>query len=405
MWIRTALAVLAGVLFLVLLTARASMDYDEAPEIAAEQHVRTEHKVRTEHRVRAERRGDGHVMLDERFSVEDGARLRIAVGDADVVVRHGPAGEVHMQIIAEAEDRDAARDYFERQHFSAGSEDGGVFLTDAPEKHGARFYFRDRRHPSLRVEVTAPERMDADLRTSDGDLHVERLDGTVSLRTSDGDVFAEHLTGPALTLRTSDGDVRLEHAEAETVELQTSDGDLSAETIRAVRFSARTSDGDVHAARLVATDGAEVRTSDGDLRLGDVTAGRFSARTSDGDVVVDALRATHSRVHTSDGSLALRRVSGALEATGNDADIHVGLSDAAPAGDVSIRLSDGDIVIDAPADLTADLMLRGEDGVRVDRAYEFHGSVEEKRVEGRLGKGGARLEARTSSGSVVLRNH
>lgn len=384
MWIRTTLGVLAAVLLLVLLTAKARVTFDVDHEEA-------------QAAVEADR--DEEMVLDRRFSVDEGDQLDVRVGDADVAVMPGTSDAVHVQIFVEGRDLERARDYYEKQNFRVEQQGRTVSIRTSPDRN-TRFQFRDwRDHPKIIIKITTPERFDAEIHTADGDLSVERLDGRVAIRTSDGDVHAGYLSGSAVSLRTSDGDVRLQRADAATVEIQTSDGDLAIDEVVAERLTARTSDGDVRIARLAIDGAAQVQTSDGDLVLDAVSAETFTARTSDGEIRIEELIAGRSTLQTSDGEIVVRRLEGALEATGGDTDMSIGLYKPA---DLRLRTSDGDIVITAPEDFSAVLSLRAEE-VRVDSEFAFQGTVEEERAEGTINGGGTRLEARANGGSVVLR--
>ncbi len=335
-------------------------------------------------------------MIDRRFPVGAGGTLEVAVGDSDVEVVPGD-GDVRVEVFLEGRDMEKAREYFERQRFAVEQDGNTVRVQTDPERK-IRFSWGDwRDRAQIRTRVSVPEQFNADVRTSDGDVRIERLRGEIYVKTSDGDVRAGALFGPSVVLKTSDGDVHAETLEAETVEIETSDGDLDLGAVTAAHITARTSDGDIRARRL--TGDAEVKTSDGDVRIEAFHGAAFSARTSDGSITIDALIARESSVHSSDGKITLRRVEGALEASGSDTDIEVDLfkPDA-----VSLTTSDGNIVITAPANLPADVRLRGED-VRVASAFNFQGLVKEERAEGSINGGGPLLEARSSDGSVTLR--
>ncbi len=338
---------------------------------------------------------DQEKMIDRQYDVGDGGTLEIDLGDSDVEVVPGSGG-VHVEIFLEADNMDRARDYFERQHITVEHSGTTVRVWSEPERRSWDWRsWRD--SPRILTRVSVPERFNADVRTSDGDVRIERLHGEVSLQTSDGDVIVGMLVGEAMRLKTSDGDVRITSLEAESVEIETSDGDLQIDEVTAGRIYARTSDGDVRAGRLRGV--VELKTSDGDIRVEAVEGTSFSARTSDGDVEIDEIVADRSVVRTSDGSIRLRAVSGALEARGSDSEIDVEL---VKPGDVTISTSEGDISIIAPAGLPADLELHGDD-VRVATGFDFEGRIEDESASGRINGGGPLLEARTSDGDVTLR--
>ena len=336
-------------------------------------------------------------MLDRRFAVREGGQLAVRVGDSDVEIVSGASDEVHVEVFVESNDRDRARAHFENQHFRV-TQEGNTVRVVTRQDQPTRFSWRNwRDHPRILTRLHVPTRFNADLRTSDGDVQVERLRGEIFLKTSDGDIEVGALAGTEIVLNTSDGDIRVETLEAQTLDIETSDGDLDLGTVVARRIHARTSDGDIRIHRL---DGeAEVRTSDGDIRLDAYHGPTLVARTSDGDITIDELIAGQSRIRSSEGTIVLRRVEGALEASGSDTDIRVTLF---KPGKVLLTTSDGDITIDASKKLPATIHLHGEE-VRLSSQFQLDGEVGEETAHGHLNGGGPRLEARTSDGTVTLR--
>lgn len=339
---------------------------------------------------------DREKVIDERFTVSEGELLEIAVGDSDVEIVVGSSNEVHVEVWIEGRDMESAREYFEHQRFSV-EQDGSTVRVRTDAKTSFRLNWRNwRDHPQILTRVVVPERFQANLRTSDGDVAVERLRGEVHIRTSDGDVRVGSLVGPSLTLDTSDGDIHADELEGDTITVETSDGDILLGIASADQINLRTSDGDIRARQL--TGNVEAKTSDGDIRLDAVDSDVFSARTSDGDVTIDELLASQSSVRSSDGSINLRRITGSLDVSGSG-DIRLDLADPAT---ISVNSSDGDIDITAPGSLSADLYLRGDE-VRVARAFNFRGELKDERAEGNINGGGQRIEAKSSDGDVTLR--
>ncbi len=342
---------------------------------------------------------DSETMIDETFSVSTGGTLEVEVGDADVMVEPGSSNEVHVEVVVQARDLERGIEYYERQNFSVDQRGNTVRVETDPGRRIEWNWRTWRDHPHIYVRVTVPETFNADLRTADGDIAVDRLKGELRLKTSDGDVTAGELSGDALTLGTSDGDIRIDALDAETVEITTSDGDLDLGEITADRVFARTSDGDI---RIDALGGdAEVKTSDGDIDVSSFNGQSLFARTSDGDIDVSELIAETSTVHSSDGEITLRRVEGDLKVTGSSASIRLELRNP---GQIEASSSDGDITITMPESHRADVRLRGDD-VRISSSLDFDGRLEENRAEGTINGGGPLLEARTSDGDVTLRGN
>ncbi len=323
------------------------------------------------------RRGERETMIDERFSVSNGEMLAVDVGDADVEVTTSDTDEVHVEVILYARSlNERAHDYYERQNFTV-EQSGGVVRVATERRNHISWDWGNFRSPDILVRISAPAEFDANVRTSDGDIAFDSMNGEISLRTSDGDVSAGALTGGDLSIATSDGDVAAEHLNGAQVSVTTSDGDISLETLEGEAITARTSDGDINIDLL---DGeGEVRTSDGDIMIARAVGPALFARTSDGSLNIATLDIASARLQTSDGDIDVARAS----------------------GDVTASASDGNIVIGLPEGAGANVALRG-DRVRVDGEITIGGELGRDRVEGVVNGGGARIEARTSDGSVTL---
>ncbi|MDX1591553.1 MAG: DUF4097 family beta strand repeat-containing protein [Balneolaceae bacterium] len=175
-------------------------------------------------------------------------------------------------------------------------------------------------------------------------------------RTSGGSVSAENLSN-SLSLRTSGGSVNATNISG-TAELQTSGGSINLDNINGV-VNAGTSGGSIRADNI--SGEAEVRTSGGSIRLTDI-AGRMVARTSGGSI-----QATISEF----------------------------------VNDIDLRTSGGSITVDLPARENYEIDLRGN---RVNmQLRNFTGEVEDDYIRGMIGNGGPLLHARTSGGSVTVR--
>lgn len=179
---------------------------------------------------------------------------------------------------------------------------------------------------------------------------------TVSGNTSGGSVSAEHIVNN-LSLRTSGGSVSVNDVAGE-IDLRTSGGSINIENANG-RIDGRTSGGSVSARNV--SGSAELRTSGGSIRLENISA-KMSARTSGGSIRGEFL--------TFDN-------------------------------DIDLQTSGGNIEINLPEVADFNIDLRGQ---RVNTELRnFTGEFERDHVEGRIGRGGPMLTARTSGGSVSLR--
>jgi len=302
--------------------------------------------------------GAEEVVFDESFSVKPGGKLKAAVGDMDILLKVGKSDQVRVEVVLTG-NIDKMRERFERMNFTAELQ-GNTLVLDTDDHRSWSFSWWGSTRGNILLTVTIPKQFDVYAQTSDGDISAGGQEGEIDLRSSDGDISVDRLTGPMVHLTTSDGDIDVDNIDADDVSLRTSDGDLKAELIKGKSVRLKTSDGDIDAEKIEGETIA-VRSSDGDLNL-IVAGGELEARTSDGDIIV-----------TVNGKMAL-----------------------------DLSTSDGDITIQVPRDFGAELELKGE-SVKLGGKVALDGEVSKRRIIGTLGDGGPKVIARTSDGSIALR--
>lgn len=284
----------------------------------------------------------GDTMIEETFSVSSNHELMVDVQHTDVILRNGARGEAHVVVQLDGRDMERAREYFEEMNFRV--EQSGNRVVVRSERPRYRNWNWDRNgRAQITVIATLPQAFNFEIETSHGDVDMAEFEGRVHIQTSHGDVDTEKLAGPMVRIRTSHGDVDIAGLAGESV---------------------------------------EIKTSHGDIELGDVSAEEFTASTSHADIEV-------------------RSISGRTDITNSHGDIEVRFTEAA---DTYLRTSHGDIVITTPDRFPATLDLKGGK-VRIASGLDFDGTIERDRANGRIGGGGARIEARTSHGSVTLRQN
>jgi len=300
----------------------------------------------------------GQRMFTEEYVIPAGGDIDVDVADADLELVRSADRKSTVEVFVRARSDEKARDYYEKMRFSVELK-GSTLRIEAPGPRWNEGGFLQIHHGvSALVVVTVPDGGKLHVRTQDGDVRAESLQGELSLITQDGDVDVSALKGPAVSLRTSDGDVNAQNIRADRIELYSSDGDLGVSDIEAKELTLRTSDGDVTVEGAVAQE-ITVKTSDGDVRL-DAVEGDVKARTTDGD-------------------------------------IRVGLTKAAA---MDVHASDGDVVISIPRDAGLNLDLKAEH-VSVSGAA-IKGEFGEHYFSGTLGGGGPKIAVRSMGGTVSL---
>ncbi len=273
-------------------------------------------------------------VLHETFDVESGGTFRADVPDADLDIRRGSSSQLEIEVILRAEEMDRAMERFESMNFRADGGGSEVTLhADALRSwsHG-NFW--------LEVRVQLPYEFNLDLRTGDGDIRVEALEGTLDVRTGDGDVQIGAVHGSKATIKTSDGDIHVKELVSTTIAMHTGDGDVLV--------------------RQIEGDQVVIKTGDGDIDI-DSASGAFLVTTGDGDI-----------------SFGIEQFD-----------------------ETTLKTGDGDISVRADSTLRADLDLRGSDVV-LRSGVAFEGRIDDDLAEGSLNGGGSLLRASSRDGSIVL---
>jgi DUF4097 and DUF4098 domain-containing protein YvlB len=148
-------------------------------------------------------------------------------------------------------------------------------------------------NPGVSLVVALPRRCPVQVRTSNGRIELEGLDGEVAADTSNGRIEVRDVRGP-LRVETSNGRVTLEDVQGD-VEVKTSNGRITAGGLLAGSCRLRTSNGAIRADVTPAADAPlMLRTSNGSIHLTvpDGLGARLVCDTSNGRVVTSLKDAT-----------------------------------------------------------------------------------------------------------------
>jgi DUF4097 and DUF4098 domain-containing protein YvlB len=288
------------------------------------------------------------------FDVSGAPELRVQTNDARIEVRSWQRSQVAARVVTEG-----WRIADDEVRVSATQTGGQVGLEVHVPQFDWQMFGNNRRW--VRIEVTVPAKANLDLRTGDGGVSLESVEGEVRVHTGDGAVRAENLRGD---VRISSGDGRIEARQlAGTLRISTGDGAIDV----------RDAEGDV-----------ELSTGDGRIdALGMHAALR--AKTNDGRVSVDG-RFNRLELRSGDGAVT------AIVREGSRMD-----------GDWSLVSQDGSITLRLPEAFSAELDARTGDGkVSLDFPVKVSGALSRSRVQGTILDGGPRLELRTGDGAIRL---
>jgi len=270
-------------------------------------------------------RGEEIVVREEkRFTVTEPLELALTTYDGSIEVRSWDRNEVLVEIerrassTADAEDIDVTT-----------TQEGRKLTVEArgpssrTRSGGDVVQIGSWRSPSVSLIVTAPRRLSLEARTGDGPIVARELLGTVMLRSGDGAIRVERLDGD-LRVDTADGPVTVRDLQG-TLELSTGDGGVDVSG----RF-----------------DAARVHTGDGPVRLeavpGSAMKADWSIDTGDGaiNVVVPQDFNAQLDAYSGDGRIT---VTGMGTATPSDQDdTPARLNGTLGTGGATLRLRTGD---------------------------------------------------------------
>ncbi len=220
---------------------------------------------------------------DKRFQVTGTPDLSLTTFDGSVVVRSWDRSEVLVEIEKRASDKAQA------EAIRVSAEQSGSTITvevRKPDGPQARLGFRV--SPSARIVASVPAHCNLIVRSEDGSIRIERVEGKIDLRSGDGSLTGIDLTG-TLRAHTGDGSMRFDNVSG-ALDLDSGDGGARVSgRLQSVKL--RTGDGSVEvraADGSAMTDDWEVRTGDGGLRLElpQSFGAMLDAETGDGTVRV-----------------------------------------------------------------------------------------------------------------------
>jgi len=175
---------------------------------------------------------------EKRFTVQKIAELHLYTFDGAIEVRSWDKPEVVVQIEKRGEDKEAV------SKIEVLSEQKGDWLqVEARHTLKKQFVtFGVFHNPSARLIANVPRQTNLIIRTGDGSIVVERVDGKAEIRTADGSIRMTETTGEVLA-ETGDGSIQMEDVSGR-VEARTNDGSLRLSGTPTV-VRARTGDGSI----------------------------------------------------------------------------------------------------------------------------------------------------------------
>ena len=223
---------------------------------------------------------EGHIEREEkRFPAEGATALHLYTFDGAVEVRSWDRPEIVVEVEKRGQDREAVG----KIQVIADRTAGRIQIEARhPGSGRALVGFGSFTSTSARLIATIPRKMAVVVRTGDGNIVVERLDGRLELRTSDGSIRAIETSGEILA-ESGDGSITLEEVSG--------------------RVEARTAEGTL---RITGTpSGLRARSGDGSvmirLRRGTAMREDWMVATDDGTVTVELPDDFHADIEAEPG--------------------------------------------------------------------------------------------------------
>jgi len=198
----------------------------------------------------------------------------------------------------------------------------------------------------------------------------------------------------ALSCHTGSGDQSISGLLLASV-ASTGSGTITIENIGAdVRV--RSGSGDL---KINSVKSLNAETGSGDIRATHVS-GEVIARTGSGRIEIEQVASSNARIGTASGDVILRGATGPLRVETASGEIRV---EGEPNADWHIGTASGSIGLKLPAQASFNLEARTLSGsLKTARALTIEGVTSRNRLQGKVGNGGALLEAHTASGDIEI---
>lgn len=252
------------------------------------------------------------------FTVSGHARVNITTDDGAVRVSTGDIKQVEVRVVYTGYKLD--------RDLRVNTEQNGNSVDIVAKTSGGGFWSWGVRHTSLRVEVHMPKDADLTVRSGDGSVEADSINGNVDVTTGDGSITVQGAKG---NIRFHSGDGHIEARGLDgMVDASSGDGHVSVEG-RFDGLNIKTGDGSVTARAMAGSRVAtswSIRTGDGsvDLEVPGELQANLDASTQDGHI-------SSGLQMTVEGSFSSSSIHGKLNGGGQALTIRT--------GDGSIHLS------------------------------------------------------------------
>ncbi|MCG9126123.1 hypothetical protein JT359_00855 [Candidatus Poribacteria bacterium] len=250
---------------------------------------------------------------------------------------------------------------------------------DAKFKSSKSYWEKMAQRFDIHFDITVPQSLEVNLKTGQGDIIIQDVDGDTKANSLDGDLSFKNITGTVIG-HTSKGSVRLHSC----------NGDVY---LRSTQGNIEVSDN---------TGVVDVMTSDGDI-LCDGVIGNIEGKTDKGDIVLTEcrgganLKSTNGTIEVeNDGPVIARTSDGVLKVKFSGQPQHDSVLDAAGGGITVEFIPEIDINIDAQSS-------NGKITTEFPVAAIVHGTIKVGELQGQIKNGGPLVRFRSIGGDINLK--
>ncbi|MFH2054474.1 MAG: DUF4097 family beta strand repeat-containing protein [bacterium] len=229
---------------------------------------------------------------------------------------------------------------------------------------------------TVHYHIELPEAAKLDLHSVSGDVSVRGITGSLRIEATSGDLEVADHTGDC-SIKNTSGDISMRGIEG-FVDLSSTSADILLDDVKG-EVELRSTSGDSEVYWVVGN--LNITKTSGDLRVEDCS-GDIDIKTTSGDIYVS-------------------QEEGALFVSSSSGDVRI-RSQVRNGERFEVETISGDITFEVPAEMEGEIKLETNSGT-IESELVFEASRYGKRkVEGRIGANGPRLELSSSSGDISL---
>lgn len=301
------------------------------------------------------------IIRDEKktFKLSPDGLINLDAAFGDILVRSGDSDQVELTIIRTANERNHKRAQYLLDHLEISVQQTGdrLYIREQEKRNGETggSYFNlgnelKSIHGLVDVDylLNVPQSVRLKLSAEEGNIDVAGTKNDLDLETDHGDINVANAVSDRIHLSCDDGIIRIRNVN------ENRNGFLRAEA----------DEGEIRLEN-VTIQTVELRIDEGDIKLKEVTSDRLVLKSDEGDILAE---------WSSD-----------------------------PMGNIRITTDEGDVRITISDKANASVYLETEEGT-IDSKFSLRQSETDsgEKMEGNIGKGGARIKAWTHEGDIML---